>query len=855
MTLVGVPGIGKSRLIAELGRVVEDDEEIIAWRYGRCLPYGDGVSFWALGEIVKAQAGIHENDDASTTRHKLADAVAELVPESEREWVLASLEPLVGLVPADVGLGDRRAKLFTGWRRVLEGLADRRPLVLVIDDLQWADDGLLDFVDGLVDLVESVPLLVVCCARPELLERRPGWGGGKRNALTVSLGPLSGGETVRLVESLLGRDPADAALRATVAEQAAGNPLYAEELVRVRASGGDVGELPDSVLGIVTARVDLLASAEKDLLRHAAVMGPVVWSDGLRAVSDHDAETVDDLLRSLARKEFLRRERQSAVLGATEHSFVHTLVRDAVYGQLPRSDRVSRHVRVAQWIESLPEDRREDRAELLAHHYLEAIALSRSAALDVAELEPRAAEALRAAGLRAFAMASFPAAVRALRAASEWLPGGLDPYALRVLGKASMFTEQSGEVELRQAFDGFHAAGAKVEAAVAAIDLAMAFWQHGDGRRAGEWTTQSRALVDGAPASAAHAHVLAQVARLEMLSGRAEQSLATASRAIELAAASGAEAPRVSALVTRATTRGNLGHDSDEDFEEALALAQRHDLSEVGRVYTNLSSLLVGRGDLERATTVAREGLLHHQRTGMIGGTGGFVYGNLCEARFLAGDWDEAAEIASLELDRAARSGGLYYEPFYRFVRAELSAARDPTFAGTVVAARALVELGDERGDDQALVPSLAGAAWMLVRVGEQDEAGTLLDRLLERRRSNHLGFSAGWWSTYAALALERMGRTGTLATLGERPGSAFLAAALEIDVARFADAAETLRKIGAPQLEAEARILAARAAHEVGGDGGAGVELERARALLTGLGATVRLRELADELVSFRSA
>ena len=143
----------------------------------------------------------------------------------------------------------------------------------------------------------------------------------------------------------------------------------------------------------------------------------------------------------------------------------------------------------------------------------------------------------------------------------------------------------------------------------------------------------------------------------------------------------------------------------------------------------------------------------------------------------------------------------------------------------------------------------------MLVRVGDHDGAGTLLDRLLERRRSNKLGLAAGWWSTYGALALERIGRAGTLAALGERPGSAFLAAALEIDAARFSDAAETLRKIGAPQLEAEARILAARAAHEVGGEGGAGVELERARALLTGLGATVRLRELEDELVSFRSA
>ena len=163
----------------------------------------------------------------------------------------------------------------------LESLAEQRPLVVVIDDLQWADDGLLDFVDGLLDLVEGVPLLVVCCARPELLERRPGWGGGKRNALTVSLGPLTETDGARLVESLLGRDPADEELRGHVVELAAGNPLYAEELVRMRSSGGDLTGLPDTVLGIVTARVDLLPHPEKELLRDAAVMGGVVWSDAV----------------------------------------------------------------------------------------------------------------------------------------------------------------------------------------------------------------------------------------------------------------------------------------------------------------------------------------------------------------------------------------------------------------------------------------------------------------------------------------------------------------------------------------------------------------------------------------------
>ena len=493
------------------------------------------------------------------TAAKLGTAVDDLVPAVERAWVLSSLEPLVGLVPEDVGLSDRRPELYAGWRIFLESLAERRPLVLVIDDLHWADDGFLDFVDGLVDLVEGVPLLVVASARPELLERRPDWGGGKRNALTVSLGPLPEAETVRLVESLLGRDPADEGLRATVVERSAGNPLYAEEFVRMQTSGGDVSGLPDSVLGIVTARVDLLPPAEKELLRDAAVMGGVVWSDGLRAVSAQDEQTVDTLLRALGRKEFLRRERRSAVLGATEHSFVHTLVRDAVYGQLPRPERVDRHVRVARWIESLPEDRREDRAELLAHHYVEAIQLARSASIDVSDLEPRAAEALREAGLRAFAIGAFPAAVRALRGAAEWMPDGLDARALRALGKALSFTENVGDDELQRAFDRLVAENEITEAAVTAIDLSHVRWRHGDGTAAADWVARALELAAAVEPDHEHAYVMANAARYEMVAGNPDEAIRLADRAIALAEEF--VTPRVSAaaLVSRATAMANTG--------------------------------------------------------------------------------------------------------------------------------------------------------------------------------------------------------------------------------------------------------------------------------------------------------
>ncbi|HEX6723863.1 MAG TPA: AAA family ATPase [Gaiella sp.] len=853
VTLVGVPGIGKSRLVAELGESVSDDDEIIAWRSGRCLPYGNGVTFWALGEIVKAQCGIHENDDATVTAAKLDDAIADLIPEVERNWVLSSLEPLVGLVPEDVELRDRRTELFTGWRMFLESLAERRPLVLVIDDLQWADDGLLDFVDGLVDLVEGVPLLVVACARPELLERRPGWGGGKRNALTISLGPLSRAETSLLVESLLGRDPADGTLREAVCERAAGNPLYAEEFVRMQTAGGELGGLPESVLGIVTARVDLLPLAEKELLRDAAVMGGVVWSDGLRAVSEQDGETVDDLLRSLGRKEFLRRDRRSAVLGATQHAFVHTVVRDAVYGQLPRPDRVDRHVRVARWIESLPDDRREDRAELLAHHYVEAIELARSAGLDLSELEAKAAVALREAGMRAFAMGAFSPTARMLRAAADWLPDGLDPRALRALGKALSFTAHTGLDELQLAFDRLLAVGDTNEAAVAAMDLSIAHWRHGDGAVAAEWSSRALELVESIGATREHVDVLAHAARYCMVAGHQQQAVTLAEEAIALAETVGALGSKASALITRAVARSNAG-DSErvrDDMDEAAALARVHDPSELGRIHINRGSILLDLGDVRGAIDSGREGLALFERTGVMEGSGRFILGNLGEALFFAGEWSEAEAIASAGLDHAQRTGGHYHEPLFHFLLSELGLVRDGREDEAVASARLQVELARERADDQVMFPVCSGAAWQLVRTSNGAEASELLDELLARRRANPTGVMSGYWTAFAALTLERLGRSGEILTLDEPGTSRFLEAALAVERGRFGDAADVLREIGVPQLEAEARVQAARESRAAGDDASANVELGRARELLAGLGATARLRELETEVSS----
>src|SRR4029079_397522 len=238
VTLVGVPGIGKSRLGWELMQAVERDPDFILWRQGRSLPYGDGVTYWALGEMVKAQAGILDSDSAQEAGDKLRAAVADLIDDpTEAAWIEEHVRALAGLDAPEAG-GNRHSEAAAAWRRFLEALADQHPLVLVFEDLHWADDALLDFIDHLADWAGGVPMLVVCTARPALLDRRGGWGGGKRNALTVALSPLADADTAGLISTRLERALLPADTQAALLSTAAGNPLYAEEYVRMLIDRG-----------------------------------------------------------------------------------------------------------------------------------------------------------------------------------------------------------------------------------------------------------------------------------------------------------------------------------------------------------------------------------------------------------------------------------------------------------------------------------------------------------------------------------------------------------------------------------------------------------------------------------------
>jgi class 3 adenylate cyclase/tetratricopeptide (TPR) repeat protein len=850
VTLVGVPGIGKSRLVYELGRVVDDDPDLITWRQGRSLPYGEGVSYWALGEIVKAHAGILESDDAAATEVKLGEAVALLPDEQERTWIERHLRPLVGL-GGDETSGDRRGEAFAAWRRFLEAVADSGPTVLVFEDLHWADDGLLDFVDSLVDWVSGVPLLVVATARPELLDRRPGWGGGKRNATTISLASLDDAATARLVLALLDRTVLEAETQRALVERAAGNPLYAEEFVRMLEAGGTAdGRLPESVQGIVAARIDLLSPREKELLQNASVLGKVVWSDALLALGGEGEWELNETLRSLERKEFIRREHRSAVAGALQYAFVHALVRDAAYGQLPRATRAERHVAVARWIESLPEDRAEDRAETLAHHYLTAIELYRAAGEDVSELGARAVSALQEAGERALQLHSYDTALRFLDHALELLPAGEEPSPdlLFAAGAARGFIGLPSD-ELARAVDSFERKGDRERAAEAAL---LAHWHawHAASGESGRWLERAASLVESRPSSRAKALVLAARARATMIEFERETGTELAESAVGLARQIGESEIEADALVTRGSGRIASGDAGGlDDLNRAVDLVGGRGRV-AGRGFNNLGWAYAVLGDLEQALRVTEQEVIRAEREGDEQ-SAWFARGNLVGNYYAVGEWDEALRTA--EMFELAPPALRYQQSLVAGTRAFILAARGQVEAA-LTEIQAALEPGGFHTTRQVVWPLLVEHAYLFGQRGLATDANARLDEVLDGIAESESPGDAQEWHVQLTLALLDVDRRGEAEDLVRRmpegPWRDVCQAALDAD---YAQAADVLDTIGEKSMQAEVRLRAARSLLADGRLGEAEAQLERARAFWRSVGATAYLRE-ADEMLAAAS-
>jgi class 3 adenylate cyclase len=820
VTLVGVPGIGKSRLVAELFSLVDADPDLISWRQGRALPYGESVSFWALGEIVKSHAGILESDDADTAATKLAATIASLVDdEQERAWLTLRVRPLIGL---DVDERVDRGEAFAAWRRLLEAAAEQRPLVLVFEDLHWADDGLLDFVDHLADWATTVPMLIVATARPELLDRRANWGGGKRNAFTVSIGALSDAETAQLLHNLLDRAVLPAELQQAVLARAEGNPLYAAEYVRMLEEHED-GELPlpDTVQGLIAARIDGLAPREKALLQDAAVLGKVFWPG---AVGSGDPAT----LHALERKEFVRRDRRSAIAGELQYAFLHALVRDVAYGQIPRAERVERHVRAAQWLHSLPEDRSEDRADLLAHHYREALRLADAAGVDATRLHEPAKEALAAASERALALNAWRSALDLAREALALTAedDSLRPILqLRIVEAGYQTDELDYELGLaaRDLFlardDVERAANAELLLARMALNLGLQGLEHAQ---------HAVSLLEARPPSPLYARALAGLARRLTLAGDRSEAIPLARRALALAEEYGEERIASDALNTVGMARMHLGEEEGlDDLRESVVRAERANApDELTRALNNLMNQCWSAGRLDEADEVRRSAWHIGRRFGITSSLR-WLEAEDVYAATVRGQLRLVDELATNVLATVSGSN-LYQVPGTSASRALARAARgdfDGAGADMEVSSAESLRIGDA----QVLTFRAYGAVVHILE-GRRDESIARLEELVANPAAiepyllaplvaAELGRSDLIESTYAHISAANPWHRAATALAADEP----------------ARAAEIYADIGGRLHEAWARLLAA--------ERGDLSQLEPARAYFADEGATTFLR------------
>jgi class 3 adenylate cyclase/tetratricopeptide (TPR) repeat protein len=619
VTIVGEPGVGKSRLCTELLGYVEERPGLVRWRQGRCLPYGDGISFWALGEIVKAECGILESDTPAQAATKLERAIAEGDPD--RTWFLARLAPLVGAPAEPAG----QEESFAAWRRFCEGLAAERTTVLVFEDLHWADPALLAFLEHLADWTEGVPLLLLCTARPELYERHPTFGADARNAQRINLAPLSDTETAQLVSALLERAVLPAETQRALLEQACGNPLYAEEFVRLLADRDQFGEgveVPESVQSLIAARLDTLPAERKSLLQDASVLGKVFWVGALAEMGGRDRHEVELALHELARKELVRPARTSSMEGEHEYGFWHVLVRDVCYGQIPRAARAARHEAAAAWIEEKAGERVEDLADVLAHHYQAALELNRAAGLgeQAERLQAQALHYLALAGERALSL-DVDRAERHLARALELGPPGNSERA-SLLERWAQAAQQQGRLQearqaLEQALDLHHDQGEPVAAGRVLTRLALVVHRLGD-PRSEEMIAEAVELLEtqsaGPELVAGHTYMAGR----QTLASRYSQGLAAAERALALGAELGLPEPAF-ALHWRGLARCELGDaDGVEDVRRALQLAlEQGQGRETAVIYGNLAWVVWFYQGPQAALDAFGEGIAFCERRGI----------------------------------------------------------------------------------------------------------------------------------------------------------------------------------------------------------------------------------------------
>jgi class 3 adenylate cyclase/tetratricopeptide (TPR) repeat protein len=693
-SVVGIGGIGKSRLSWEFEKYIDGLAADAWWHRGRCLAYGEGVAFWALAEMVRMRAGILEDEDSVSASAKLRAAVDEYIPDpNERRFVEPRLAHLLGL--EERAAGDQE-NLFAAWRLLFERMSEVLPVVLIFEDIHWADNALLDFIEYLLDWSKEHAIFILTLARPELAERRPTWGAGKRAFSSFFLDPLPREQMEALLTGPVPGLPDD--LRARILERAEGVPFYAVETVRMLLDRGlivregsayrpveeiETLEVPETLQALIAARLDGLAPEERRLLQDASVLGRTFTMAGLVAMTGLEEAELDPLLSSLVRKEVLSLSSDPLSPERGQYGFLQDLVKKVAYDTMSRRERKARHLAAAEHLLSVADE--DEIAEVVAAHLLDAYRAAPDDA-DAAEVRERARDALARAGARAASLGASAEAQRHFAQAAELAEAATVRAGL--LEQAGVMAVNGGRGDeaaalLEESFSLFEREGDLKPAARVSARIGELVWNRGRVAEAIERMERSFAVLADEEPDEALAVLAAQLGRFLFFSGEVDVAVERIEVALELAEAH--ELPEVlsQALTTKAITL--VARDRRREglalLRYALEVALDHELPSAAlRAYYNLADVTIHASTAHEGRDFVLNGLALARRVG----------NRIWEWSFLAqtypllilGEWDEVLDMTGSLSDeavtqaRVAMTAFLAQVPIIHVNRGRLDQAR-----------------------------------------------------------------------------------------------------------------------------------------------------------------------------------
>jgi predicted ATPase len=634
VSVLGIAGIGKSRLAWEFEKYLDGLVDTFWWHRGRCLAYGEGVAYWALAEMVRRRADIVEGEDPSAARRKLTEALLPYVAsDEERAWIEPRLAHLLGLEERST---HERDDLFAAWRLFFERLSEQASTILVFEDVQWADASLLEFVEYLLEWSRNHPIYVLCLARPELAERHPDFGKSLRNATTLSLEPLQAEAMEQLLEGFVPGLPDEP--RAQILDRAEGIPLYAVETVRmllnrglleregdVYRPTGVIGQLdvPETLHALIAARLDGLGQEERRLIQDASVLGKSFTKEGLAALSGLAEPDLEPLLSSLVRKEVLTRQADPRSPERGQYGFLQDLLKRVAYETVSRKERRTLHLAAAEHLEQAFGAADQEIVEVVASHYVAAYE-SAPEAEDSAQIKQKAHELLARAAERAASLAAAEEAQRYFEQAAELAGDPLQQARMRERsGEMAWLRGRAEEAKplFEEAIALFDGAGQTHAAARVSARLGEVEWRRGQLEQAIERMERAYDVLVRDEPDEDLASFAAQLGRLHFFHGDVERAAERVETALEIAETLWLPEVVAQALITKGIVADTQGR-SEESLallKHALEVARENDLPSAAiRAYHNLGDTLARRERYEEALEAFRSGVVLAQRAGNL---------------------------------------------------------------------------------------------------------------------------------------------------------------------------------------------------------------------------------------------